>query len=55
VHWFELGMPEALWVLEADKFGPLTVAIDTHGKSLYEDIDDTVQKQLPEIKKQLGL
>jgi fumarate hydratase subunit beta len=55
VHWYELGMPEALWVLEADKFGPLTVAIDSHGKSLYNDIDNIVEKQVPEIKKKLGL
>ncbi|UCH88959.1 MAG: fumarate hydratase C-terminal domain-containing protein [Thermoplasmata archaeon] len=55
VHWFELGMPEALWVLEADKFGPLTVAIDSHGNSLYENIDEIVSKQLPKIKQKLGL
>lgn len=55
VHWFELGMPEALWVLDAEKFGPLTVAMDSHGKSLYEDINAGVEKQLPGIKKTLGL
>jgi fumarate hydratase subunit beta len=55
VHWFELGMPEALWVLEADSFGPLTVAMDSHGKSLYADIDERVNTQVPIIKEQLGL
>ena len=24
VHWYENGMPEAMWVLEADKFGPVS-------------------------------
>jgi len=55
VHWYELGMPEALWVLQADSFGPLTVAIDSHGNSLFAEIDSIMQKQLPEIKKQLEL
>ncbi len=35
VHWLELGIPEALWVLEVEKFGPLVVAMDAHGESIY--------------------
>jgi len=35
VHWLELGMPEALWVLEVKSFGPLVVAMDARGGSLY--------------------
>jgi tartrate/fumarate subfamily iron-sulfur-dependent hydro-lyase beta chain len=38
VHWFELGMPEALWILKAKKFGPLVVAMDSKGNSIYEDV-----------------
>ncbi|WP_297418866.1 FumA C-terminus/TtdB family hydratase beta subunit [Thermococcus sp.] len=35
VHWLdELGIPEAIWVLEVEDF-PLVVAIDAHGSSLY--------------------
>lgn len=34
VHWLDLGIPEALWVLEVGDF-PLIVAIDAHGNSLY--------------------
>ena len=35
VHWLEeLGIPEAVWVLEVRDF-PLIVAIDAHGNSLY--------------------
>ncbi|GAB6136682.1 FumA C-terminus/TtdB family hydratase beta subunit [Thermococcus prieurii] len=34
VHWLDLGVPEALWVLEVEDF-PLIVAIDAHGNSLY--------------------
>jgi len=35
VYWQDLGMPEAIWVLEVKDFGPLVVAIDVRGKSLY--------------------
>lgn len=38
VHWLEeLGMPEAVWILEVDEFGPLVVAMDATGQSLYTD------------------
>ena len=55
VHWYELGMPEALWVLQAENFGPLTVAMDSHGTSLYDGVNTNMEAQLPEIKKKLGL
>ncbi|MEM2572818.1 MAG: fumarate hydratase C-terminal domain-containing protein, partial [Candidatus Jordarchaeales archaeon] len=35
VEWMDLGMPEALWIFEVKSFGPLVVAIDSHGRSLY--------------------
>lgn len=35
VYWEDLGMPEAVWVLDVVEFGPLLVALDTRGKSLY--------------------
>jgi tartrate/fumarate subfamily iron-sulfur-dependent hydro-lyase beta chain len=36
VHWLdELGMPEAVWIFKAKEFGPLVVAMDSHGKSIY--------------------
>ncbi|MFQ6135730.1 MAG: FumA C-terminus/TtdB family hydratase beta subunit [Candidatus Hydrothermarchaeales archaeon] len=35
VHWLDLGIPEALWLLEVENFGPLTVSIDSRGNSLY--------------------
>lgn len=39
VYWLEeLGMPEAVWVLEVTEFGPLVVAMDSSGKSLYKDL-----------------
>uniref|UniRef100_A0A7C2NQM6 Fumarate hydratase n=1 Tax=Archaeoglobus fulgidus TaxID=2234 RepID=A0A7C2NQM6_ARCFL len=35
VVWDDLGMPEAVWILEVERFGPCIVAIDAHGNSLY--------------------
>jgi tartrate/fumarate subfamily iron-sulfur-dependent hydro-lyase beta chain len=35
VYWLEeLGMPEAVWILEVVEFGPLVVAMDATGQSL---------------------
>jgi tartrate/fumarate subfamily iron-sulfur-dependent hydro-lyase beta chain len=39
VHWLEeLGMPEAIWVFEVKEFGPLVVAMDSTGQSLYQKL-----------------
>ena len=37
VHWLDLGMGEAMWVLRAQNFGPLIVSIDTTGNNLFEN------------------
>lgn len=42
VYWLDLGVPEAIWELEVDKFGPLVVAMDSKGANLYEDIKKKV-------------
>ena len=55
VHWLELGMPEALWVLEGTDFGPMTVAIDAHGNSLFEAVNEKVERKVASIKERLGL
>ncbi|MFV0482334.1 MAG: FumA C-terminus/TtdB family hydratase beta subunit [Campylobacteraceae bacterium] len=38
VHWFENGMPEAMWVLDVENFGPFIVTMDSHGHSRYDDV-----------------
>ncbi len=55
VHWLDLGMPEAVWHLEARGFGPLIVAIDAQGRSLYEKVDEKVRANLEQIRKDMGL
>jgi fumarate hydratase subunit beta len=55
VEWFDLGMPEALWILEGENFGPLIVAMDTHGNSLFDDVEKEIAANVVKIKKKLGL
>lgn len=38
--WWEDLMPECLWKFRVKDFGPLTVAIDSHGNSLYRRIQE---------------
>ena len=38
VEWEDLGMAEAMWKFEASNLGPLVVAIDAGGNSLYEEV-----------------
>ena len=37
VYWLDvLGMPEAVWVFKVKEFGPLVVAMDSYGESIYD-------------------
>lgn len=40
VHWLDLGMPEAVWVLEVEEFGPLIVGVDALGTDLFGEVMD---------------
>ncbi|RLI12173.1 hypothetical protein DRO33_02965, partial [Candidatus Bathyarchaeota archaeon] len=55
VEWLDLGIPEALWVLEVEDFGPLVVAIDTHGNNLYEEVKRAVEDKKAKIYERLGI
>jgi L(+)-tartrate dehydratase beta subunit len=48
VYWEEL-MPECLWKFRVKDFGPLTVGIDSHGNSLFHDVQEAAKKKLEEI------
>ena len=41
-EWLDLGMPEAMWRFEADRLGPLIVAMDSEGGSLYERVAESL-------------
>ncbi|RLG18890.1 fumarate hydratase [Nanoarchaeota archaeon] len=47
--WEDLGMPEAVWILEVEKFGPCIVAIDAHGRSIYREVEREVNERLKKI------
>ena len=49
VHWLELGVPEALWVLDAHKFGPLVVGMDSHGVSVYKELREKAETRNKEL------
>jgi tartrate/fumarate subfamily iron-sulfur-dependent hydro-lyase beta chain len=43
VFWLEeLGMPEAAWIFKVKDFGPLIVAIDSHGESIYRNLKKSI-------------
>ena len=55
VAWLDLGMAEALWMLEVEEFGPLVVAIDSEGNNLHAGLAALVESRRPEIYKALRL
>jgi len=52
VAWEEL-MPECLWKFRVKDFGPLTVGIDSHGNSLFHDVQERAKKKLEELDARL--
>jgi fumarate hydratase subunit beta len=55
LEWADLGMPEALWILEVEEFGPLTVAIDSHGNNLFEEVKNKVEENRVKVYEKLGI
>ena len=46
---FEELLPECLWKFRVREFGPLIVAMDAHGNSLYETVRDQARRKLEEL------
>ena len=44
--WWEDLMPECLWKFRVKDFGPLIVAIDAHGNSLYQKVQEQAAANL---------
>ena len=55
VHWLDLGMPAAVWVLSVQKLGPLLVCIDSQGNSLFESVRSDARKNVEAIYEKLGI
>jgi L(+)-tartrate dehydratase beta subunit len=47
--------PESLWKFRVNGFGPLLVAMDSHGASLYSKIKTAAQQRRAEVLKRLGV
>ena len=58
VEWLDLGMPEAMWKLKCDRFGPLIVSIDSYGNNLIEnnkvEFNEKREKALEDLKGKLS-
>jgi L(+)-tartrate dehydratase beta subunit len=54
VYWEDL-MPECLWQFRFRGLGPLTVAMDAHGDSIYREVANTARARLADIYRQLGV
>jgi L(+)-tartrate dehydratase beta subunit len=48
VGWEEL-MPECLWKFRVKDFGPLWVGIDSHGNSMFHDVNEAANRRLEDI------
>ncbi|HNV34681.1 MAG TPA: FumA C-terminus/TtdB family hydratase beta subunit [Bacillota bacterium] len=46
VDWLDMGMPEAVWDFRVEDWGPLVVAMDSHGNSIYDIIAERARKAL---------
>jgi fumarate hydratase subunit beta len=55
VEWLDLGTPEALWIFEVEDFGPLAVAIDSHGNNIFMDVQKKVDEGKQRIYQKLGI
>src|SRR5687767_2638129 len=47
--------PESLWKFRVNGFGPLIVAMDSHGSSLYNEVNTAAQQRRAEALKRLGV
>ncbi len=54
VYWEDLH-PEAIYKFRVKDFGPLIVAMDSHGSHLYFDVYSQAKQKLPEIYGELGV
>ena len=44
----EFGVPEALWVIRVERF-PVMVTMDSHGRSLHDQVESVSRRQLDEL------
>ncbi len=55
VYWLdELGIAQAVWVLEVERFGPFLVESDAAGNSLFERNNREINRHLDRLYEGLG-
>jgi len=54
VYWLELGIAQALWVLEVEKLGPFLVEGDRQGRSLFALANREINLRLDEVYRGLA-
>ncbi len=47
--------PESLWQFQIKDFGPLLVAMDAHGASLYDAVRDTAEDRRAQALARMGV
>jgi fumarate hydratase subunit beta len=55
VEWSDLGMAEAMWIFDVERFGPVVVTIDSKGNSLHEKVAREVRDNVQHIYEKIGL
>jgi len=53
VEWLDLGIPEAMWILEVENFGPLIVAIDAHGNNLADAVLNDARRRRNSVVREI--
>jgi L(+)-tartrate dehydratase beta subunit len=53
--WWEDLMPECLWKFRVVEFGPLIVAMDSHGQSLYAAVQERARENLARVLDRLNI
>ncbi|MCL2143159.1 MAG: fumarate hydratase C-terminal domain-containing protein, partial [Methanomassiliicoccaceae archaeon] len=46
MEWEDLGMAESVWIFKAERLGPLVVAMDAHGNSIYDEVRSKVNEAM---------
>jgi fumarate hydratase subunit beta len=49
-EWKDLGLAEAVWILDVERFGPLTVTMDAHGEDLYAGVRSRVSENIKAMR-----
>lgn len=55
VYLEELGMPEAVWIMNAEDFGPLVVGITARGENMFVNLAEEIKKNEALARKKLGI